>query len=172
MLNSLSRYRLGQTSESTRVNKAQAVATVRERLEQDLQRTLAAARATEAAATDPESRSEGKYDTRALETSYLAAGQSEQVDVLAEAVRLVQMPASFPDYDPDAEIQAGALVEVEIAGEPDFFLLAPAAGGLMLPVDGQELTLLAPGAPLRAKLEGKQRGASLESPNMKVVSVS
>ena len=132
---------------------------------------IVAARAVEAAATDPESRSEGKYDTRGLEASYLAAGQSEQVDDLANSLRLMQRADSFPDFQPGEGIRSGALVEVRIAGERDFFLLAPAAGGLSEMIDGNEVTVLAPGAPLRGKLEGRTAGDHLRDPEMQIVAV-
>ncbi|MCB1098584.1 MAG: hypothetical protein KDN22_23630 [Verrucomicrobiae bacterium] len=152
--------------------KSTVIAAVRARLEQDLQRTLAAARATEAAATDPESRSEGKYDTRGLEASYLAAGQSEQVEELAKSLRLIGISSNFPDFSPSDNIRSGALVEVDLAGERAMFLLAPAAGGLDVELDGIEVTVLAPGAPLRAKLDGRIVGDRFESPPMRIVAIS
>lgn len=39
-----------------------------------------------AAATDPDSKAEGKYDTRSLELSYLAAGQARQAGALLDAI--------------------------------------------------------------------------------------
>lgn len=154
------------------MTKSSVVASVRSQVEQDLQRTLAAARAVEEAATDPESRSEGKYDTRGLEASYLAAGQSAQVEALANSLRLLQLADSFPDFRSDQQIGAGAFVEVDVAGERDFFLMAPAAGGVTLEVDGNEVTVLAPGAPLRSKFEGKKAGDQISPPSMRIVAVS
>ncbi|MGK0185532.1 MAG: hypothetical protein ACI9R3_001310 [Verrucomicrobiales bacterium] len=153
------------------MTKSSVVSAVCAQVEQDLQRTIAAARAVEAAATDPESRSEGKYDTRGLEASYLAAGQSAQVEALASSLRLLQLASSFPDFQPHQRIGAGALVEVEIAGNRDFFLLAPAAGGLMVEAYGNEVTILAPGAPLRIKLEGGKVGDQLDAPRMQIVAL-
>ena len=42
-----------------------------------------------AAATDPDSKAEGKYDTRSLEMSYLASGQARQAQVLEESIALL-----------------------------------------------------------------------------------
>ena len=156
----------------SRLTKSRVVAEVCAKLEQDLERTVMAARATEAAATDPESRAEGKYDTRGLEASYLAAGQSEQVEGLVKSLRLMRIADYFPVFSSGDQIKSGALVEVELAAERLFFLLAPSAGGLEVELDGIEVTVLAPGAPLRAKLEGYSVGNSINHPNMRIVSVS
>ena len=45
-----------------------------------LSRLSKAAIEAHAAATDPGSKAEGKYDTRSLEASYLATGQARQVE--------------------------------------------------------------------------------------------
>ena len=153
------------------MDKDQAVAAVIAQLEQSYQRMLASARSTERAATDAENRSEGKYDTRGLETSYLAAGQGEQVEELAAALQSLQAEHSFPDFDPGDAIDAGALVEADFGDEHDFFLLAPAAGGVVVEVDDAELTVLAPGAPLREKLMGLGEGEQLDDPPLRIVSV-
>ncbi|MCU0780980.1 MAG: hypothetical protein MUF04_07750 [Akkermansiaceae bacterium] len=70
-----------------------------------------------AAATDPGSKAEGKYDTRSLEASYLATGQARQAEELADAIRRFGS-LRLPDYTEHDAIDAGALVEVESAGEP------------------------------------------------------
>jgi hypothetical protein len=153
------------------MTKSEAIAAICSRVENDLQRMIAAARAVEAAATDPENRPENKYDTRGVEASYLAAGQSEQVEGLANALRLLRTPASYPDFRPTEGIGSGALVELDIGGERDYFLLAPSAGGIVVEIAGNELTVLAPGAPLRGKLEGRSVGERLDDPSMRIVSV-
>ncbi len=160
------------SSAKSLLTKSSVIAAFCAKLEQDLERTMIAARATEAAATDPESRAEGKYDTRGLEASYLAAGQSEQVEGLAKSLRLMRISDYFPVFSSGDQIKSGALVEVDLTGERLFFLLAPSAGGLEVELDGIEVTVLAPGAPLRAKLEGCSVGDSINQPNMRIVSVS
>lgn len=123
-----------------------------------------------AAATDPGSKAEGKYDTRSLEASYLAAGQARQVDDLAEAVRIFD-GLTLPDFGANEPIDAGALVEVELGGESVCYLLAPASGGLELCHEGREITLLTPASTLYQKLVGLEVGDSLDAPPMKVMAV-
>ena len=124
-----------------------------------------------AAATDPGSKAEGKYDTRSLEASYLAAGQARQVDELAEAVRIFDA-LSLPDFAMDDRIDAGALVEVDLGGETSHFLLAPTSGGLMVSHDGREITLLTPASALYQKLLGLGVGDTLGEPPMMVTEVA
>nr|MCU0749472.1 hypothetical protein [Akkermansiaceae bacterium] len=89
---------------------------IRTELRSRLERLSRAAMEAHAAATDPGSKAEGKYDTRSLEASYLAVGQAKQVDELAEAVRIFDALV-LPDFDMDDRIDAGALVEAEVNEE-------------------------------------------------------
>lgn len=144
---------------------------IRAELRQRLERLTNAAFEAHAAATDPGSKAEGKYDTRSLEASYLAAGQARQVDELAEAVRIFET-LSLPEFQINDPIDAGALVEVNLQGETSYFLLVPASGGLEIDHDGREVTLLTPASGLYRKLLGMQVGESLEAPALRVVAVS
>jgi hypothetical protein len=143
---------------------------IRRELRSRLDVLTRAALEAHAAATDPGSKAEGKYDTRSLEASYLAAGQARQVDELAEAVRIFGALA-LPDFEVDDPIDAGALVEAEIGGETSWFLLAPASGGLVVCHDGMEVTLLTPASGLYQKLVGLRTGDTLEDPALTVTEV-
>ena len=144
---------------------------IRAELRARLDRLSKAACEAHAAATDPGSKAEGKYDTRSLEASYLAAGQARQVDELAESVRIFET-LSLPDFEMDAAIDAGALVEVELNGETAFFLLVPASGGLVIVHEDQEITLLTPDSGLYRKLLDIRVGESLDVPKLTVTAVS
>ena len=144
---------------------------IRAELRARLDRLSKAACEAHAAATDPGSKAEGKYDTRSLEASYLAAGQARQVDELAESVRIFETLA-LPDFEMDDAIDAGALVEVALNGESAFFLLVPASGGLVIMHDDQEITLLTPDSGLYRKLLEMRVGESLDAPNLTVIAVS
>lgn len=150
--------------------KSQLLEHIRTELRARLERLSKAAFEAHAAATDPGSKAEGKYDTRSLEASYLAAGQAKQVDELAECVRIFET-LSLPDFGIDEEIDAGALVEVDMAGETSFYLLVPASGGLVIEHQGIEITLLTPASPLYRKLLGMRAGESLDTPALRVTGV-
>jgi len=144
---------------------------IRAELKARFERLAKAALDAHAAATDPDSKAEGKYDTRSLEASYLAAGQAKQVDELAETVRIFEA-FTLPDFSMDDPIAMGAWVEVEIAGETSQFLLAPAGGGMVVTMDGEEITLLTPASKLYQGLLGRRTGDYLEDFELFVMEVA
>jgi transcription elongation GreA/GreB family factor len=105
-------------------------------------------------ATSAESRPENQYDTRALEASYLAAGQGER---LAELRLLAAWAEVQPDDLADL-VEAGALARVEPDhGEPQWVLLAP-RGGTELRVGGVPVRLVSVSSPLGSALCGLAAG--------------
>lgn len=151
--------------------KSRLLEQIRAELRANLERLAKAAQDAHAAATDPGSKAESKYDTRNLEASYLAAGQARQVDELAESVRVFDA-LTLPDFGADDVIDAGALVEAELNDETVFFLLVPTAGGTVVEHDGMEVTLLTPESPLYRKLVGMSYGDELEIPALRISDVS
>ena len=151
--------------------KSAVLGQIRVELRAQLERLSKAALEAHAAATDPGSKAEGKYDTRSLEASYLAAGQARQVDELAEAVRTFET-LKLPDFDAGEAIDAGALVTVHLAGVTAVFLLAPSSGGLVVSHEGVEITLLTPSSGLYQKLLGMKVGDALDVPPMMVAEVA
>lgn len=113
-----------------------------------------------AAATDPGSKAEGKYDTRSLEMSYLAAGQVRQAEALQDAVQNLKT-LELPNLAMTDAVCLGALVEVTQDGEWLHYLLLPAGGGLELQAEGLQVTTLTPESPLYTQLEGKRVGEGI-----------
>lgn len=143
------------------MRKARLLDTIRKELQKRLEQLTHAAREAHAAATDPDSKAEGKYDTRSVEASYLAEGQAKQVKELTQTVRVLET-FTAPDFAMDDPIGVGALVEIDLRGECSLMLLAPSAGGMVVTVDGEEVTLLTPSSMLYQKLLGKRAGEFLE----------
>jgi len=151
--------------------KEEIVELIRAELRARLDRLAKAAKDAHAAATDPGSKAESKYDTRNLEESYLATGQARQVKELGETLRVFEN-LRLRDFSKNEEIGAGALVEVERDGAKLLFLLAPASGGLEIGYKGREITLLSPESPLYQNLFGKKAGESLDAPPFLIRGVS
>ncbi len=151
--------------------KDQLVREITARLSQQLNTMLEAAKATHEAATGDEGKQEGKYDTRALEASYLADAQAEQSQTLAHALHVFKQ-LKLDSFSPDAEITPGALVETELDGTISYFLLTPCAGGISIPYETGELTTLSPEAPLYQDLLGQQAGDLIEASGMMILEVS
>lgn len=147
--------------------KSELLELVRAELRARMERLAKAAMAAHAAATDPGSKAESKYDTRSLEESYLATGQARQVRELAETLQVFESLRPL-EFSQGYEIGSGALVEVERGAEKLWFLLVPASGGLEVFHDGKEITLLSPESPLYLALVGKRAGDTLDAPPFRV----
>jgi len=153
------------------MDKQTLVEALKKEIRSQYERSLAALAGAEEAATGDDTKAEGKYDTRGLEASYLAAGQAEQADELARGIAAIDA-FTFEEFDIDDPIALGALIEGDSDGELVYYLLAPAGGGLQLTSDDGELvTVLGPGSPLRNKLIGKTTGFILDEPSLMILEV-
>lgn len=129
------------------------VAHLREKVSLHLQ----AAKAAHAEATHEENVAEDKYDTRGLEASYLAAGQSRQMEEVAAAHR--EYAALFiKKFKPSEPIDISALVVLESRGEKSHYFFGPSAGGVEVELDGKAIMVVTPSSPLGEKLEGRKEG--------------
>jgi transcription elongation GreA/GreB family factor len=130
-------------------------------LESELETLLQSAREARAGATDEQAKAENKYDTRGLEASYLADGQSRQA---LEAMQAIQLLRALPlrDYDASEPIDLGALVELEQKGGKTCFIIVPRAGGTEVKIDGTEILALTPQSPLGQQLVGLHEGATFD----------
>jgi hypothetical protein len=153
------------------ITKQEILERVRTQFREQLERTISASQEARVEATDEESRAESKYDTHAIEASYLAAGQAERAEELALTIQAFAL-TKFPNFAPNAPIAVGALVDVNFEGERSYFLLAAAGGGTSCDINGRELTVLAPSAPLAKKLMGAKAGDALKDPPLKIISVT
>lgn len=152
--------------------KSELVELISDELRARLERLAKAAIAAHEAATDPGSKAESKYDTRSLEESYLATGQARQVKEL-RATLMAFENLRLGDFSLNDPVDAGALVTLRKPGSQQkiLFLLAPAAGGLEILYENQEVTLLSPESPLYAKLMGKMLGEQIEAPNFEIIAI-
>ncbi|MEM7145233.1 MAG: transcription elongation factor GreAB [Verrucomicrobiota bacterium] len=126
-------------------------------LREELERKQRAGEAAYEGATDEEARSESKYDTRGLESSYLAAGMAQQLEDLAEDVHVLGGYV-LPRYEGEDAVGLGALVEVDLGGEPTLFFLLPRGGGVEVDVAGREVTVVTTSSPIGAQLMGRKAG--------------
>jgi len=86
------------------VNKKKLILKVIEHLTSELELYTRAAKAAHAEATHEQSKAEHKYDTRGLEASYLARGQSKQAAETEKAIEKIVVfysDRSFREYSPE-----------------------------------------------------------------------
>ena len=101
-------------------------------------------------ATSDESKSEGKYDTRATEASYLARGQAERV---AELRQLVAWYRRLSPTEPFEAVGLGALVILE-GDESTLALFVCPVGGDQVEVEGTTVKTVSFAAPLGMAIKG------------------
>ncbi len=141
--------------------KSAVITTILARLDAELEVLLRGARASFAAATDPDSKAENKYDTRTLEASYVARGQARRVAEL-QAARLDFAALNISLSD---SVRAGALLELDQQGANELYFMGPAEGGLEVRVDGREVMVITPASPLGARLMGARAGEDVSLPS-------
>ncbi|HKB56845.1 MAG TPA: transcription elongation factor [Lacunisphaera sp.] len=142
------------------LNKHDLMARIIAKLSADLEQLTSAALATHAEATDEENKAEDKYDTRGLEASYLAHGQSKAAEEAAQAVAQFQK-LPIRDFPADEPISLGALVVLEGQGH-SYYFIGPRAGGTEVGVDGRTVMVITPQSPLGRQLMGRKQGHALQ----------
>jgi hypothetical protein len=127
------------------VIKQTLLSKVLESMARELDTLSRAADEARLSATHPEAKQENKYDTRGLEASYLAHGQSLRASI----------------------VLAGTLIEVQderLDTSLKVFLL-PKVGGLKIENDGTVYQVLSTASPLGKELLGRNAGDSFEFKN-------
>ena len=139
------------------MNKRALIKKIIARLTEELQVYFRAENASRAEATHEQNKAENKYDTRGLEASYLARGQSRQAADIESAIAEFEKLAVQKFGDGEA-INLGALVELEHGGEHSFYFIGPRAGGTEVVHEKKEILVITPQSPLSEQLMGKKQG--------------
>ena len=150
------------------VTKAEVISILQKQLADQVGVMKSALAVSNEGSSGDEAKSEGKYDTRAIEAAYLAEAQAEQL-AQAEAALDVFQRFKAPDYSISDSVGPGALVEAEVDGDLSFFFLAPTGGGLTTDFLGCELTVITPDSRLYQSLADKKMGDSLDSPALTIM---
>ena len=142
------------------MNKKTLVEKIIAQLVEEAESYARSARASQAEATDEQSKAENKYDTRGLEASYLAHGQSRHAAEVEEAIELFR---SLPlrEFGVKDAIDLGALAEVERQGRTARYFIGPRAGGMEISHAGKTVLVITPQSPLGRQLVGAKAGQRL-----------
>ena len=130
-------------------------------LEAELEGYTRAARAAHAEATDEQCKAENKYDTRGLEASYLAQGQSRQADEIRQALQQYEslVPRQFSPRDP---IDLGAIVVLERSTGRTSYFVGPRAGGTEIDCGGEAVLVITLHSPMVQQLVGRKQGERVQ----------
>ncbi|MEI7731707.1 MAG: transcription elongation factor GreAB [Verrucomicrobiota bacterium] len=139
------------------MNKQTLVKKIIKHLTDELEVYFKAARAAHAEATHEQSKAENKYDTRGLEASYLARGQSRQAAEIQSSIATFEK-LDLRAFGKSEPIDLAALVELEFKGERTVHFIAPRAGGTEVVHEKREVMVITPQSPLGEQLIGKQQG--------------
>lgn len=143
------------------MNKHALIKIILDHLTAELEVYFRAANAAHAEATHEQNKAESKYDTRGLEASYLAHGQSRQALETKAAIAAFEQLESRT-FGENAPIDVGALVELEHKSEHILYFIGPKAGGTEVVHDNREILVITPQSPLGAQLQGKKQGDRLQ----------
>jgi transcription elongation GreA/GreB family factor len=143
------------------MNKRALIRKIIARLTDELEVYFRAAQASRAEATHEQSKAENKYDTRGLEASYLARGQSKQAAEIQDAIAAFEK-LDARKFGADEPIDIGAFVELELSGEMTAYFIGPRAGGTEVLHEKQEVLVITPQSPLGEQLLGRKQGDVLK----------
>jgi transcription elongation GreA/GreB family factor len=136
------------------MTKEQIVQNIISSLSADLLVFASAAKAAHEAATHEECLPDNKYDTTALEASYIAQGQAnraQEIRVALESYRSLPLT----DFNDDTPIRLTALVTLEAEdGTVRRFFLGPQGGGMKIGGNDGDIVVITPGSPLGRALLG------------------
>lgn len=137
------------------MSKADLLQSIIAALAADLATLTAAARQAHAAATHEECIPDNKYDTTALEASYVAQGQANRAAEIRRALERYRALVLRP-FDAESPVRLTALVTLETDdGRRLQVFVGPDAGGLKVGQGETECTVITPDSPLGRELLGK-----------------
>lgn len=144
------------------MDKKDVVQLIIDNLSEDFERALHAAKAAHEAAIHEENVADNEYDTLSLEASYLAQGQANRAQDIKKALdayRNLEV-VSFQQRSPVRLTALITLEDDEGAGKTVF--IGPAAGGLKLTINEEDIVVITPESPLGRSLLGRCAGDVVE----------
>ena len=145
------------------MTKQHLIQTIIARLEADLALFLAAAKTAHAAATHEECLPDNKYDTTALEASYIAQGQANRAQDIKQSLAAYRS-LTLQLFDDETPVRLTALVTLEDKdGNERRLFLGPQAGGMKIADADGEIVVVTPSSPLGRALLGRQTGDEFQA---------
>jgi transcription elongation GreA/GreB family factor len=140
------------------MNKTHLLQLILEQLAHDLAVQFNAAITAHEASTHAENIPDNKYETLALEASYVAQGQANRAQEIKRALATYkQLP--LQRFDDDSAIRLTALVTlVDADATTRRFFIGPLEGGMRVVDQLAEIVVITPASPLGRALIGKTVG--------------
>lgn len=148
-------------SDSAKKIKKQLLDELLRKSREELVDLTRAAVETKSFATDQEFKAESKYDTRALEASYLASAEAKRVEELKLEIQILE-EVETENSQRLGEISIGALVELSHANRNMLYFLIPTAGGTMLKAGEDTVVVVSVFSPIGDAMLGLKKGEEFE----------
>ena len=142
------------------IDKKKIVESLIEKLVNELSEVESAAKSTKDLAQAPDLKSEGKYDTRAIEASYLASAQSKRVEEIKLDIQMLEDLAVT--IEPASKMQLGSLGLITCNGQERLYFLSTTSGGSMLMIDNHPILVISVFSPIGDAALGYGAGDSFE----------
>lgn len=146
-----------------RTMKETVIATVIQALENELERQARANAQSNAASAFSAANAEKQRDTTGFEAAHLARGYAGHARELRQWINELKS-MEIEDFS-GQEVDVGAMVEVELDGDTDTFMLLNCGGGTEVKVDGRTVTVITPESPLGSRLMNNFEAGFVELPS-------
>lgn len=140
------------------MNKTELLKIIIEQLTHDLAVQFNAAKTAHEASTHEENIPDNKYETLALEASYVAQGQANRAQEIRRAVEVYKQ-LTLQHFNDDSTIALSALVTLTDADNATrTVFIGPLEGGMKIVHHQTEVVVITPASPLGRDLIGKSVG--------------
>ena len=142
------------------MNKPELLQRIIAQLTHDLDFFFTAAKTAHEASTHEENIPDNKYDTLALEASYVAQGQANRAQEIRHSIETYKQLSLQSEDD---VIHLTSLVTIEADdGTSKVVFIGPREGGLKIAYGRTEIMVITPASPLGRELLGKYLGDTVE----------
>ncbi len=142
------------------INKKLIIQKLIENFQQELILVEAAAKSTKDLVTADDLKSEGKYDTRAIEAAYLASAQNKRVEEIKLDIQMLE-EIELPEI-PSKTLQLGSLGLFSCNNQERYYFLSSTSGGSILMIEGQGILVISVFSPIGNEALGLAAGESFE----------
>ncbi len=136
------------------MNKTDLLHRIMVQLNHDLDVLFTAAKTAHEASIHEQNQPDNKYDTLALESSYVAQGQANRAQELRKSIEIYKQLKLHTPGDDTIRLTSLVILDDDDGTAKEVFL-GPAEGGLKIEHHGKEIVVITPSSPMGRELIGK-----------------
>lgn len=142
------------------MNKKKIIQSLIERLNKELVEAEVAFASARELATQDDLKSEGKYDTRAIEASYLAGAQGKRVEEIKLDIQMLE-DIDITQTSSD-KLQLGSLALIRYNNQDRYYFISSTSGGSLIMVDETPILVISVFSPIGDAALGLSKGETFE----------